>query len=247
MANLYYYDSNGQKRGPVSFEQLKQLALQGVVSPETKLETEEGKTGQAKNVKDLTFPETAIQEPIQPESATTDQATPEAAPQELTRVKPEPSVTEGIEHGDNLSEPGASALPIQDSVEPSATPDSPADSESLMPEPTPDVAERVLSELKPLIAALSKKVESLTSELDFYKQLVERRQEQIDTLYEENRGYRDDIIGQFKKKLVQGVIEQIDAAYKQISTFKSIIIVGVKKKRKPFQKLQAVGRSAYRS
>ena len=48
---------------------------------------------------------------------------------------------------------------------------------------------------------------------------MEKKQEQIDKLYEENRAYKDGIIEQFQKKLVLGVIEQLDAAYKQISTF----------------------------
>ena len=91
--------------------------------------------------------------------------------------------------------------------------------ETTAAEPTQDVADRVLAELKPILAELRKKVESLGGEADFWKQLVERKQADIDKLYDENRSFRDGIVEQFKKKLVLGVIEQLDAAYKQISTF----------------------------
>ena len=45
------------------------------------------------------------------------------------------------------------------------------------------------------------------------------KQGQIDKLYLENQGYRDDLIEKFKQQLVLAVIEQIDDADKQISHF----------------------------
>ena len=53
----YYYDHNGQKQGPITSGQLKELANQGTVTPETIIENEEGKSAFAKDVKGLTFVE----------------------------------------------------------------------------------------------------------------------------------------------------------------------------------------------
>jgi len=38
MANYFYTDENGQKQGPVSAEQVKELVVQGIVKPNTLLE-----------------------------------------------------------------------------------------------------------------------------------------------------------------------------------------------------------------
>ncbi|MCL2005521.1 MAG: DUF4339 domain-containing protein, partial [Planctomycetaceae bacterium] len=59
MSNWFYYDSNGQKQGPYTSAQFKELAKQGVVTPDTMIETAEGKTAPARKVKGLTFTETA--------------------------------------------------------------------------------------------------------------------------------------------------------------------------------------------
>ena len=50
MANWYYYNSSGEKI-EVTGGQLKELAKQGVVTPETMVETEEGKAAPARRVK----------------------------------------------------------------------------------------------------------------------------------------------------------------------------------------------------
>jgi len=57
MSTWFYYDNNGQKQGPVSGGQLKGLAKAGVITPETMIETEDGKTATAGQVKGLTFVE----------------------------------------------------------------------------------------------------------------------------------------------------------------------------------------------
>ena len=59
MSNWYYYNENKEKIA-VTGKELKQLALQGTVTPETFVETHDGRTGLAKNVTGLTFPDTAI-------------------------------------------------------------------------------------------------------------------------------------------------------------------------------------------
>jgi|GEM_PF-1255059 len=51
----WYYDSNGDKQGPVTGGQLKWLAKNGKIFPGTMIETETGKTALAKKVKGLTF------------------------------------------------------------------------------------------------------------------------------------------------------------------------------------------------
>jgi len=55
MSTWYYYDNDGCKQGPVSGGQLKGLAKAGMITPETMVETEEGKTAPARKVKGLTF------------------------------------------------------------------------------------------------------------------------------------------------------------------------------------------------
>ena len=56
----FYYDSEGQKQGPVSGGRLKGLAKTGLITPETVVETEDGKTALAKKVKGLTFVELSV-------------------------------------------------------------------------------------------------------------------------------------------------------------------------------------------
>ena len=61
MANWFYYDNDGAKQGPVTDGQLKGLAKQGIITPETVVETEGGKTAPARKVKGLTFVETVTE------------------------------------------------------------------------------------------------------------------------------------------------------------------------------------------
>ena len=64
MPNWFYYDNGGQKQGPVTGGQLKGLAKAGQITPETIVETEEGKTAPAGKVQGLTFAETAKPEEL---------------------------------------------------------------------------------------------------------------------------------------------------------------------------------------
>jgi len=59
MTNWYYYNEHREKIA-VTGGELKQLALKGTVMPETFVETPDGRTGLAKDVKGLTFPEIAL-------------------------------------------------------------------------------------------------------------------------------------------------------------------------------------------
>jgi len=59
MANWYYYNDKREKIGPFEGKVLKQLAQQGIVTPETFIEDPTGRTGLAKNVKGLKFTDTS--------------------------------------------------------------------------------------------------------------------------------------------------------------------------------------------
>ena len=70
MSNWFYYDSNAQKQGPYTSAQFKELAKQGVVTPDTMIETDEGKTAPARRMKGLTFAHAVQpQAPPQPPAA----------------------------------------------------------------------------------------------------------------------------------------------------------------------------------
>ena len=68
MANWYYYNENGEKIGPIRGRELKQLAKEETITPETSVEDEKGRVALAKNVTGLTFPKAVHSEPTQPES-----------------------------------------------------------------------------------------------------------------------------------------------------------------------------------
>ena len=54
----FYYNKNGEKRGPFTQRQLKNLASQGVVTPETRIENAEGQSCLAKKATNLHFAST---------------------------------------------------------------------------------------------------------------------------------------------------------------------------------------------
>ncbi|MDR3110134.1 MAG: ankyrin repeat domain-containing protein [Planctomycetaceae bacterium] len=55
MANFFYYDTNGVKQGLINSAQLKVLAENGTITPETKIENEEGQQTRADKVRGLSF------------------------------------------------------------------------------------------------------------------------------------------------------------------------------------------------
>lgn len=55
MTSYFYFDSNGQKQGPVTEPQLKALAEQGVITPKTQIETDTGHKGFAEQIPWLKF------------------------------------------------------------------------------------------------------------------------------------------------------------------------------------------------
>ena len=60
MPNFYYIDANGQKQGLVTEQQLQALAAQGVIAPNTPMETEGGHKGLAEQIPGLKFNVTAM-------------------------------------------------------------------------------------------------------------------------------------------------------------------------------------------
>ncbi|MDR1962996.1 MAG: DUF4339 domain-containing protein, partial [Planctomycetaceae bacterium] len=56
MPNWFYIDQNGTKQGLINDQQLKTLIAQGIIIPQTQLETESGQKGLAGQVKELRFP-----------------------------------------------------------------------------------------------------------------------------------------------------------------------------------------------
>jgi len=53
MRTYFYIDSNGNKLGPYSGQQLKELAARGVITPDTPMETESGQKGLAGQIRGL--------------------------------------------------------------------------------------------------------------------------------------------------------------------------------------------------
>jgi len=75
MTNYFYFDQNNQQHGPVNEQQLHELASQGVINPNTPLETDTGHKGVAEQIPGLTF-NVATSSPFgqsasQPSNATT--------------------------------------------------------------------------------------------------------------------------------------------------------------------------------
>lgn len=53
MTNFFYYDTNGQKYGPINDVQLKALVVRQIILPDTPMETDNGHTGKAGQIPGL--------------------------------------------------------------------------------------------------------------------------------------------------------------------------------------------------
>ena len=149
---------------------------------------------------------------------------PEIAQEPASIEEEQSTIPDTADPSETLSTSELQDEPIQDIPAQTDASEPSDDSEVLIPEPTPnvaepDIADRVFSKLEPTLTALNEKVESLTKEAEFLNQLVTKKQEQIDKLYDENQEYKQGILEKFKKSLVLAVIGQIDAALKTISHF----------------------------
>ena len=63
MSQLYYYDEAGNKI-PTTAQELKSMALRGVINKNTVVETEDGKRARAEKVNGIVFPEEAKSDPL---------------------------------------------------------------------------------------------------------------------------------------------------------------------------------------
>jgi len=93
MANRYYHNESGEKIGPVTSRELKQLVQQGTVTPEMFVEDPDGRTGLAKDVKGLTFPETVPSTPPLPTTPSPFTAT---TPSPFTAALPVPTTASAM-------------------------------------------------------------------------------------------------------------------------------------------------------
>ena len=66
------------------------------------------------------------------------------------------------------------------------------------------------NEVKALVETLQAEIRSLTEAMEYTKTFTSNQKSQIDTLYEENRKFKEDIIGKFKEKLALAIVEQLD-------------------------------------
>ncbi|GHT46544.1 hypothetical protein FACS189454_07850 [Planctomycetales bacterium] len=186
MAELFYLDRDGEKKGPIDSSQLKVLAQNGTITPDTLIETENGERRIAKISPNLNF----FTPPIPPEAA-------HPVPPELPAVAI-PSVVEPP------VEPAAGDAIVENMVEP------PVQEEAEQKDVLPD---------SNVLTVINEKLETLSQEIAFANKFAEKKQEQIDKLYEENRLYKDGIIEKFKEKLVMGIIEQLSQADRQVQNF----------------------------
>ena len=123
--------------------------------------------------------------------------------------------------GDSVDSPKPTSPNQLDADEAATSAEQSISTETTECESPSDVTGSILSELKPLLMELRDKLDSLTSDVNFGKEFAAKKQEQIDKLYEENRKYRDDIIGAFKQKLVLGVIEQLSKTDRMVQNFEN--------------------------
>ena len=77
MPNFFYFDRTGNKQGPVSAEQLKELATQGVIDANTPMETDTGHKGLAGQIPGLFATPPPVPQPAVP--APVHQAMPQSA------------------------------------------------------------------------------------------------------------------------------------------------------------------------
>jgi len=84
MKMWYYYDSNGRKQGPIVPRRILELAKSGKITPETILESEDGKSAPAGTMKGLVFTDAPL-----PRAVATEQKTPASTVSPTTTVPTE--------------------------------------------------------------------------------------------------------------------------------------------------------------
>lgn len=97
MTNFFYYDTNGQKFGPVNSQQLRALVTQKIITPQTPMETDAGHKGLAGQIPGL-FTAPA---PFDPFATATPQTTPRPIQRSdstslMDKIKTKPVIFGGI-------------------------------------------------------------------------------------------------------------------------------------------------------
>jgi hypothetical protein len=67
MANYFYFDQTNQKHGPIDEQRLRELAVAGIIKPNTPMETVDGHKGTAKQIPGLQFTTSATSSSTVPE------------------------------------------------------------------------------------------------------------------------------------------------------------------------------------
>ena len=80
MAKWYYYNDNGERTGPFRGRELKQLALQGTITPETLIENDEGTSLLAGLAEYLRFSKTVYEKTPSPQPVLFAEPNPFTAP-----------------------------------------------------------------------------------------------------------------------------------------------------------------------
>ena len=88
MADWYYYDNNGNKLGPVTGRQLKELARTGQIMPETLIEGQDGQPVFARQAGNLTFLENGMEPPIDPALQSVPPPVPDTALEPFATMQP---------------------------------------------------------------------------------------------------------------------------------------------------------------
>ncbi|MBR0237370.1 MAG: SHOCT domain-containing protein [Thermoguttaceae bacterium] len=90
MTIWHYYTTTNEKQGPFSSAELKQLALNGVITPETIVETDSGKRAVAQKVKGLVFMNDRMEPEISIESDSVQAQSPPPIPEPVPAPEPTP-------------------------------------------------------------------------------------------------------------------------------------------------------------
>jgi hypothetical protein len=112
MANWHYYTANNEEKiGPITGKELKQLVQQGTITPQTFVEDPSGRTGLAKDVNGLTFPELtlAVESPTV-DNPSTVAPFPVSQPVQVPSVAPPPVNVFCTNCGNSISEQAVACM-----------------------------------------------------------------------------------------------------------------------------------------
>ena len=114
IVDYFYTDANGEKQGPIKEQQLRKLAAQGVIRPDTPLETTSGHKGSAKQIPGIRFNTAAVNPfAVTEQSALTKQAEQARLEAETSTIVAEVAAYNLRHHAISVTElPGRAAVAI---------------------------------------------------------------------------------------------------------------------------------------